>query len=155
MIFPVAYSLYFLSAEVLSGLPTAFRWGGLALTLEQNIKESAWREQTCKSLLQNINATDAEWTWVAKNFKMDLETMKVKTRFLTALAGAVFFLIMQGLDLLGTDDYSLLEWTPTAFFTWLERASSGVLQLVALGLFLVMLYLSGIQVYHSLGRYMN
>jgi hypothetical protein len=85
---------------------------------------------------------------------MDLQAMEYRTKYLTALAGAVFFLIMQGIDSL-TDGEGKVTWVKSSVLGWVETSSSDLSQFVGLALFLVLLYLSGSQTYQSLKRYLN
>jgi len=84
------------------------------------------------------------------SFRTDLANMLQRTKYLTALAGAVFFLILQGIDSLGEPE-SIVR---NPMILWTE-ASNGISQLMALALFLVLLYLSGSQTYQSLTRYLQ
>jgi len=152
LVFPVFYSLYILSSEVLSGIPTIFRRGGLAASLKQAEREGQWRERVCDSLVTSVNLSESEWEWVLTSFRIDLENIRHRTKYLTALAGAVFFLVMQGIDSIGDGAENL--WLKNPLMGWAE-ATNDISQLMALGLFLVLLYLSGSQTYHSLLRYLN
>ena len=153
LVFPVSYSLYFLSSQVLAEIPAAFKSGGMALTLEKSCQENAWRERVCEGLNRTVEASADQWKWIIANFKMDLEAMQYRTKYLTALAGAVFFLIMQGIDSI-VDDGQKVTWIRDSVLGWVE-ASSNLSQFVGLGLFLVLLYLSGSQTCQSLVRYLN
>ena len=103
-----------------------------------------------------IQAKKGDWAWLIANFKVDLEAMQQRTRYLTALAGAVFFLLMQGIDSIGGSEHEgPVSWSKNPLMGWIESSSNDVGQLVALALFLVLLYLSGIQTYHSLRRYLH
>jgi len=150
LIFPVLYSAYILGSEVLTGLPSAFKRGGLATSLKQAHREGEWRQRVCDSLRTSLRFTDSEWAWVVASFRTDLANMLQRTKYLTALAGAVFFLILQGIDSLGEPE-SIVR---NPMILWTE-ASNGISQLMALALFLVLLYLSGSQTYQSLTRYLQ
>lgn len=155
LVFPVSYSIYFLSSEVLREVPAAFRRGGIATTLGQALKEGDWREKVSGNMRKALpDARPADWSWIASSFKADLEALQYRTRYLTALAGAVFFLIMQGIDSLG-DDPTPVVWTKDPVLGWIESSGNDLGQFVGLGLFLVLLYLSGSQTYHSLQRYLR
>lgn len=154
LIFPVFYSIFFLSSQVLRDVPAAFRRGKLASHLGEAAKEGAWRERVCNELSKSVSENADDWSWVLTSFHSDLDALLHRTRYLTALAGAVFFLIMQGIDLIAdpipTDTYVK---DPT--FGWMQVSSSDPLQFVGLGLFLLLLYLSGSQSFHSLKRYLS
>lgn len=154
LILPVFYSLYVLSFEVLSHIPAIFRRGGGAITLEQSLKDGEWRERTLDALERSISATRDEWDWIVASFRIDLQAMEYRTKYLTALAGAVFFLIMQGIDSL-TDGEGKVTWVKTTVLGWVETSASDLSQFVGLTLFLVLLYLSGSQTYQSLKRYLH
>ena len=49
-----------------------------------------------------VDARAEDWEWVIASFKVDLALMRYRNKYMTALAGAVFFLIMQGI---GEYDY--------------------------------------------------
>ena len=88
-----------------------------------------------------------DWQWVIANADEDLERMQMRTRHLTALAGAVFFLLMQGIDSLTNENsFTVPAVDPTA------TTSS---QWIGLALFLLLLYLSGQQTAQSLRRYLT
>jgi hypothetical protein len=152
LVFPVLYSLYILGSEVLIGIPAAFKKGGVASSLKQAVQESEWRDRVCESMLSSFNLSEGEWAWIMSSFRMDLENLRHRTKYLTALAGAVFFLVMQGIDSLGDNAESI--WLKNPMMGWVE-ATNDVSQLLALALFLVLLYLSGSQTYHSLSRYLS
>jgi len=154
LIFPILYSVYFLSSEVLKEVPKAFRTGGLTLTLGQALKDGEWRERVIDGMKKSVTATPEEWKWILSSFRIDLKTMQYRTRYLTALAGAVFFLIMQGIDSL-TGEPPKVSWERNSVFGWVESTNTDLSQFVGLALFLLLLYLSGMQTYHSLKRYLN
>lgn len=154
LVLPVLYSLYILSSEVLAQVPTAFKKGGIATTLEQAAKEGEWRERVSESMGRLVVASEAEWEWIILSFKMDLAAMEHRTRYLTALAGAVFFLLMQGIDTFTGSDEKMPLVKPS-LLGWIESSSNDFSQVVGLALFLVLLYLSGSQIYQSLWRYLN
>ena len=154
LIFPVAYSLYILGSEALHELPQAFRRGGVAASLGAAFRESAWRERVCGEMHKIHGIPHSSWKWITESFRIDLRKLQYRTRYLTALAGAVFFLIMHGIDTLGGDD-SKVVWLKNPVLDWMESSSSAVSQLVGLSLFLLLLYLSGNQTYHALERYLD
>src|SRR5690606_14658332 len=87
-----------------------------------------------------------EWSWVIMNVEEDLDRLQQRLRHLTALAGAVFFLLMQGIDSL-THDGWIGDVSPS-----LGTNSS---EWVGLALFLLLLYLSGQQNIQILRRYLG
>jgi hypothetical protein len=146
LIFPVLYSLYFLGSQVLTGVPEAFRRGGFGSTLGQAAQEADWRIDVCTAMEKECVWSARDWDWVIENASEDLDRMQMRTRHLTALAGAVFFLIMQGIDSLTTDNsFLVVASDPTA------TTSS---QWVGLALFLLLLYLSGQQNVQTLRRFL-
>ena len=155
LVLPICYSVYVLSFEVLSTIPYAVRRGGLAASLKKAGEEGQWREKVCGDMLKMVSSEKKDWPWIAQSFAMDVQVMFARTRHLTVLAGAVFFLIMQGIDLLGSAEEPI-RWVKTAETgTWFETSSFGGLsQFVGLALFLVLLYLSGNQAHQFLMRYL-
>ncbi len=146
LIFPVLYSLYFLGSQVLAGVPDAFRRGGFGMTLGQAATEADWRIEVCAAMEKELVWSDEDWHWVISNAEEDLERMQMRTRHLTALAGAVFFLIMQGIDSLTNDNaFTVLAADPTS------TTSS---EWIGLALFLLLLYLSGQQSVQILRRFL-
>lgn len=147
VLFPVAYGFYILGSEVLTEMPAAFRRGGIANTLSQSLKDAEWRERKCEAMSRVLDASPAEWDWIILSFGIDLQRFQNRNRYMTGLAGAVLYLIMQGLDLLGESEVE----------TYARAASGGGIgdfpQFVALGLVLLLLYLSGNQTYQSMARY--
>jgi hypothetical protein len=153
VVFPVAYALYVLSLDVLRELPAAIRRGGIASLIDRAVDEEEWRSRVCQEMKQRFfNAeTPEEWQRLLRGFEIDLTAMLQRTRYITALAGAVFFLLLQGIDSL--DAKSDLTWTPSSILSWFENSSSSLYQFVGLGLFLVLLYLSGSRPHQTLSRY--
>src|SRR4051812_25200425 len=64
LVFPVLYSLYILSSEVLSQIPSALKRGGIATTLSQAIKEGEWRRKVCDGMSTSVQANYEEWKWL-------------------------------------------------------------------------------------------
>jgi hypothetical protein len=153
VVFPVAYALYVLSLDVLRELPAAIRRGGMASLIDRAVDEEEWRSRVCLEMKQRFFKTDApdEWRRLLRGFEIDLAAMLQRTRYITALAGAVFFLLLQGIDSL--DAKSDLTLTPSSILSWFENSSSSLYQFVGLGLFLVLLYLSGSRPHQTLSRY--
>ena len=154
LIFPVLYSLYFLGSQVLADVPAAFRRGSIATTLGQSLKESIWRDDVCKGLAKSVHARPDDWKWIASSFRMDLKRLQYRNGYLTVLAGAVFFLIMQGIDYL-TDDVNKVTLVKEPLLGWVEMSNNNLTQFVGLGLFLILLYLSGTQTRDRLQRYLD
>ena len=155
LVLPVCYSVYILSFEVLSTIPFAVKKGGLAASLRRSIEEGDWREKVCEGMLKTVSSDQQDWAWIATSFEMDLQVMSARTKHLTVLAGAVFFLIMQGIDLIGTPDEPIRWIKGVQAGSWLETSSIGGLsQFVGLALFLILLYLSGKQAHQYLMRYL-
>ncbi len=148
LIFPVLYSLYFLSSQVISGIPNAFRKGGFGLTLNQASREAEWRILQCESMESSLKFRPEEWGWVISNIEEDLERLQMRVRHLTALAGAVFYLIMQGIDSLTFD-------SPTYPAAVPDLTGSSSSQWVGLVLFLLLLYLSGQQNVQTIRRFLG
>lgn len=151
LVFPILYSLYILSSEVLSEMPSVFRQGSLRNTINQAVQDTQWRVKVCEEMKLKINQDRQTWSWLVAQFRLDLETLRNRAKHLTVLAGAVFFLLMQGIDSLSERDevrtYQSLQ-------GWIESSSNTLAQFVGLGLFLVLFYLSGTQHYNSLRRYL-
>jgi hypothetical protein len=146
LFFPVFYSLYFLGSQVLSGVPEAFRRGGFALTLGQAAREADWRFQICAAMDKQMKWSVKEWNWVIANVEEDLDRLQMRVRHLTALAGAVFYLIMQGIDSLTGEPRGA-----AAVPDLMNPISS---EWIGLALFLLLLYLSGQQNVQTLRRFL-
>jgi hypothetical protein len=155
LIFPVFYSLYILSSEVLAEIPASFRRGGISSTLGQAVKESEWRERVCDSLKRSLDIKQDEWSWLISSFRADLEHMRYRNKYMTALAGAVFFLIMQGIDSMTDAGGDTKVTMVRSSIGWVETSSYDLTSVVSLLLVLVLLYLSGNQTYYSLVRYLD
>lgn len=155
LIFPVVYSLYFLGAEVLKDLPSFFKKGSLSSTLSTALNETKWREEVVVKAKKKIDVDFETWDWISENFKMDINAMRNRNRFLTALAGAVFFLILQGIDVLEPNAIEPLQVTPQSFFIVIYDAIGQVAKLISMIFVLVLLYLSGSQLVVTLERYGN
>ncbi|MBS1961851.1 MAG: hypothetical protein JST04_06530 [Bdellovibrionales bacterium] len=147
LVFPVLYSLYFLGSQVLSSVPDAFRKGGFGMTLGQAAREADWRIEVCSAMERELAFNGDDWQWVMANAEEDLERMQMRNRHLTALAGAVFFLIMNGIDSLTNDSsFTVVAADPTS------TTSS---EWIGLALFLLLLYLSGQQSVQTLRRFLS
>ena len=160
VVFPIAYALYILSFDVLREAPNTFRRGGLAAMLGKALDEEKWRARVCEAFKQKQRALSEEkriegWKWVIRNFRIDLQNLQNRTRYLTALAGAVFFLIFQGIDAFDSPHHDALAWSTSSIMGWFESSSSSLTQFVGLGIFLMLLYVSGNQAYISLFRYLQ
>ncbi|MGK5090029.1 hypothetical protein WDW86_20960 [Bdellovibrionota bacterium FG-2] len=153
LVFPVAYSLYVLGSDVIRELPAAFKQGGVATSLGQAIREAEWRKTVCAEFRRKLQFSSQEWRWVIQSFEIDLDNMRSRTKYLTALGGAVFFLLLQGVDWL-TEAEGKVSWIKSPV-GWVETAGNDLPQLIALVFFLVLLYLSGNQTYRALLRYLN
>jgi len=153
LVFPVVYSLYFLGSEVLAPLPKVFKRGGLTPSLVQSLSEGHWRDRTCEAMARAVSAAPQEWGWIISSFRIDLTAMRYRTKHLTALAGAVFFFLIRGIDSMGEIETKPI-WAKSPIFGWVD-ASSDLSQFVGLALFLMLLYLSGSQTHQSLYRYLN
>jgi hypothetical protein len=94
------------------------------------------------------------WRWLIDNFEIDLKNLQNRTRYLTALAGAVFFLIFQGIDAFDVP-HAEPRWSTSTIMGWFEASTNSFDQFFALGIFLMLLYVSGNQVYLSLARYLQ
>ncbi len=151
--FPVAYSLFILGSDVLRELPAAFKQGGVATSLGQAIREAEWRKGVCAAFDRKLKFSSGDWQWVIQSFETDLDNMRSRTKYLTALGGAVFFLLLQGVDWL-TEPEGKVSWIKSPL-GWVETAGNDLPQFIALAFFLILLYLSGNQTYRSLLRYLN
>lgn len=155
IVFPILYLLYVLSSEVLSEIPRIFRRGGTGQMLAQSVKDCEWRARTADELKQVVPATSAQWRWILTNYRVDIESIRNRTKYLTAFGGAVFFLIMQGIDSIGGTNEPPMELTYQALQGWFQSSSNNLAGFVGLGLFLMLFYLSGNQTYQSLARYLH
>lgn len=160
LIFPLLYSAYFLGSQVLVDVPHLFRSGGLSMSLRQTLKEGKWRTDTTSRMSKSVQATAAEWEWMAENFKMDLRILLGRTRFLIALGGTLFFLLSQSFEFVdhsATLNASLsgLPVGAELFVRLFRYFSIEISAVVSLVLFLILLYLTGTQLYHSLHRYLD
>ncbi|MCM0606740.1 MAG: hypothetical protein KA715_11690 [Xanthomonadaceae bacterium] len=160
LIFPLLYSAYFLGSQVLVDVPHLFKKGGLSMSLRQTLKEGKWRTDTTQRMGKSISASRAEWAWVVDNFKMDLRILLGRTRFLIALGGALFFLLSQSFEIVDHSAAlsSSLNGLPVGaelFVRLFRYFSTEISAAISLALFLVLLYLTGTQLYHSLHRYLD
>ncbi len=154
LVFPVIYSVFILIGQVIRGIPSLFRVGGVAQTLIEAAENEKWRESFLSDSVAQLGKTRETWRYIAISFECDLERMLARIRYLTGLAGAVLFLIMQGID-------SIAEVPPPPtsgqqfVLDWFIQSSTSATQFIGLSLFLLLLYLSGSQTYHSLKRYLD
>lgn len=151
---PVLYSLYVLSSEVLAAIPGAFRKGSIATSLNQAKKESVWRARVCEAMQKLPSFSEADWGATVKGFQMDIQAMKFRNRYLTGLAGAVFFLIMQGIDSISGPEKTV-NLVGRSGMGWVESSYGDPTQFTGLALFLLLLFLSGSQTIHFLQRYLD
>lgn len=159
VVFPIAYAVYLLGYDALKEAPGALRRGGIASTLNRAIEEEHWRARVCGDFRKRFFSSSREdrsmaWRWLIENYQIDLQNLQNRTRYLTALAGAVFFLLFQGLDALDPSR-SQPSWSTSSIMGFFENSSSSLVQFVGLAVFLVLFYLSGNQSYLSLVRYLQ
>ena len=155
LVFPMGYAIYYLSTEVLREMPRAFRRGGVASILVQFSRDLEWRMRICESMKSALQAKPGEWVWLVRNFRIDLDALKYRNRYLTALAGAVFFLVMTGIDSIQGPADIELNVRQNLHRGWIESGWSDPVQYLGLGLFLVLLYLSGAQTHQYLLRFLS
>jgi hypothetical protein len=130
----------------------------VANTLVQPRKDSQWRERVSHALSRAVPGISSDdWAWLVASYRIDLDNMKQRTRYLTGLAAAVFYLILQGIDSLTDPEVEeKTTWTKSQLFGWVEHsATTDVAPLVAFGIVLMLLYLSGSQTHQTLLRYLN
>jgi hypothetical protein len=151
LLFPVLYSLYILGSEVIMGLPSIFRRGGLANSLKEAQVQGEWRQRVCAQMTA-LHRDRQDWALIVESFTIDLDNMRYRAKYLTVLAGAVFFLIFQGIDSIG--DAPDMNWLRNPAIGWIET-SNEISEFAALALFLTLLYLSGSQASQSLQRYLG
>jgi hypothetical protein len=116
------------------------------------VSQGEWREKCVEHLKKNLHLNLFEWEQIRLSFEKDLDAMLFRTRYLTALAGAIFFLITQGIDFI-TDGGNRVTWVKDPVMGWVELTTNDFNQYVALALFLMLLYLSGVQTHQSLKRF--
>lgn len=160
VIFPVFYAIYVLSSDVLRDLPAIIRKGGMSSILSRALEEERWRARVCEDIRKALGGLPScreggAWRWLARSFRTDLLNILHRTRYLTALAGAVFFLLMQGIDALYETPADSVSWQSISLLSWVEASSKTVSQFVGLCFFLILFYISGSQTYYSLLRYLN
>ncbi|CAK9252006.1 unnamed protein product [Sphagnum jensenii] len=102
--------------------------------------------------MATLQCTPQEWVWIVESFGIDLDNMRYRAKYLTVLAGAVFFLIFQGID--SISDAPDMNWLRNPAIGWIET-SNEISEFAALALFLTLLYLSGSQASQSLQRYLG
>jgi len=153
LLFPIVYSVYVLSSEVLVQIPRAFSRGGVVTMLDESFKQAEWRESVTLAMSRSVSSEPADWNWMAQNFRTDLRRLRERNAYLTVLAGAVLFLLLQGIDLL-TGTEARVTWVRSPM-GWVESSSTDLSQFVVLALFLIMFYLSGSQLHQTLARYLD
>ena len=158
LIFPLLYSAYFLGSQVLVDVPHLFRRGGLSMSLRQTLKEGHWRAETSAKMSKAIPLTPKEWSWITQNFKTDLRILLNRTRFLIALGGTLFFLLSQSFEFFETQppvNVTNLPIGAELFVKLIRYFSAEITAVISLVLFLILLYLTGTQLYNSLNRYLD
>jgi hypothetical protein len=158
LLFPIGYGLYIFGSEVLVELPNLFRRGGISSTLDFYRRESIWRMRVVGELESQLPKDRAARRTIARHFAADLDNLKYRVQYLTALAGAVFLLVMQTLDWFGDDEHAWRVGQAGSmgleFLGRVEALSSGFAQAGSLAVFLVLFFLSGNQTYYLLKRYL-
>lgn len=154
--FPLGYSIYVLIFEVVAELPALLRRGGIASTLDQALREHHWRDRVSDLMKRQIGTNPVDWAWICSNFQTDLRWLQHRTRYITALSGAVLFLIMKGLGSFSESAEDNVEYVRHPVLGWVQLShGSEVYSLLGLALFLLLLYLSGLQTARLLGRYLD
>lgn len=151
LVFPVLYSLYAMRSGAKQNTVAK---SGVSKALAAALEDSAWREKISDELKLKVPASVTDWSWIAASYRMDLEKINHRVKHITALAGAVFFLLMNGIESLG-DSAMRVTLIQTGPRGWVETSSNDFTQYVSLALFLLLLYLSGTENYQALRRYLN
>lgn len=154
LVFPVMYSIFILIGQVIRGIPSLFKMGGVAQTLFEAAENEKWRAGFLKEAKSRIGDSPEVWRHLSTSFECDLERMLARIRYLTGLAGAVLFLIMEGIDSITEVPRPPVS-SSQFVFEWFVQSQTSATQLIGLSLFLLLLYLSGSQTYHSLKRYLD
>lgn len=140
-IFPVGYSVYFFFRRVAWGAPGHIREGSIGMALRGALEESRWRKDVVDRLQKKLALAPEELRWIHKAFARDLKQLHRKSRHLIVVGAVIFFLMMQGLD--------LLSGGPTLE----DFLSPGGVHILAFAVFSVLLYLSESETQRSLERY--
>jgi len=151
---PICYALFVLGSDILRYVPELYRRGGVAKDLGQLGKDAEWRQNHCQSLEKALDAQPSQWAWICSNFRMDLRKMSYRNGYMTIFAGGILYFFMQGIDLIGGEDFAPVQWIQTPM-GWVEQSSNNPLQFVGLAFVCVFVYLSGTQNHQILLRYLD
>ena len=149
---PFLYAIFSLW-PTLRDLPRVFRIGGLGALLEESLREVEWRENTSFRLQNEVKLTYREWNLIEFHLEQDIRRLRAQNRYMTVLAAVVLFFMYQFLDLGGGVEI-IPERGPIGVFSiWVEQFSQWGAQVLAIGLFTSLFYLSGTQLQKHLVRY--
>lgn len=155
LVSPIVYSIYIVSSEVFIEVPGFFKRGGGIFNLNQAVAQNKWRENICIQLENHISANIRDWKWIYENFHLDLISLRNHTRNLTALAGAVIYFLLQGIDFLDVKESHESIVKSGNLTKLFEASSNNLTQLIAISVVLMLLYLSGQQSHQALQRYLH
>lgn len=162
LIFPVLYGIWVLGSEARRAHRAARNHGGRRgafLALGPAREDARWRERVSAQLSATVGRRPSTLVWLSRQFQLDLERLRQRSRYLTALAGAVFFLIMQGIDWIEPDPAArpIFHGGPGSLSGLMtstgEATGDPYFQFIGLAFFLLLLYLSGVQAHQSFSRY--
>lgn len=156
LVFPVLYALVFLGKDLWLEFPVVLKKGGMSGMLKQFAREAHWREKTCQSLLSQFQSWSPQhWKNVYSQLEQDISDLGYRNRYLFFLSAAVFFMILEGIDLLGGGGPTLSqEIAEYGVGYWLDVLVGHFSQFIALALFLGLLYSASSQLKRSLQRYL-
>ncbi len=156
VMFPAGFALYVFVTEVATGFPAWIRVGGLGGVLKQIQQESEWRASARERVAAKFKLSPSAWLVVAKRYEADLKQVQFRTNFLVGLGSAVFFILLQGLDLASeTDPRPLAVEGPKLLIHLVTLWNETFTRITSLGIFSVLLYLSGVQMVATLRRYIG
>ena len=56
------------------------------------VAEGEWRQRVCEGMNKAVDGSPDDWRFIITSFEADLRRLQYRNRYITALAGAVFFL---------------------------------------------------------------
>lgn len=148
LVFPIGYSIIILAREFRRGV----KQPGL---LNNTLREAEWRSGVSTRIASRLSISPPDLRWLIQQFGFDIEGMAYRNRYLTGLAGAVLFLLMEGIDLVADPQpLGVSQTLVTPHGVW-QVSGTDLAQFVGLSLFLVLFYLSGSHACQTLRRYLR
>lgn len=155
LFFPIAYGFYAIGLQGLREVTSGLRRGGVTNALEHSLKQNTWREKNCAELKQLLGTQETHWRWIVECYRADLQAMRRRNYTVTVFAASIFFFILHGIDLFDPATEIPLKIHPVLLISLLESAFDKLNQIIALAIFLLLFFMTGMELVSSLEKFLH